>query len=127
MRVYQDAVYWLDCKITEQKESSFWQTRCKAIILGNLVPANCFETILHTKTDGILYRNISSPPRLRPQIILNDSSQVQSEDYNQCGTSMERTVTDEGETEPTIDFRIQGIPNSAIEEGEDDRVRLIKW
>ena len=80
-----------------------------------------------TKLKRLCIRKVSSlSPRPRPEIILKDAWQVQREDYHQRGTSTERPVSDEGKMEPKIDFRIQGIPNTAVEQDEDDRIPLIR-
>ena len=68
--------------------------------------------MVNTKTEEILYQEASLSPQ--PRIILKDVWQVQHEDFYQRGTSIGRFVAVEGKVEPKIDFRIQGIPYTAV-------------
>ena len=58
---------------------------------------------VNTKTEEILYQNISLSPRPPPKIVLKDAWQVQREDNHQRGTSTEKCAADEGKMEPRID------------------------
>ena len=57
----------------------------------------------------------SSFPRPSPEIVLKDAWHFQHEDYHERGTSTGRFAADEGKMEP-----------NAVEQEEDDRIRLIK-
>ena len=101
-------------KIAQESGLAFWQTRSNAVILHESVPDVCLEQVVNTKTEEILYQEASLSPHPPPRIILKGAWQVQHEDYNQRGTSVGRLVAVEGEVEPKIDFRIQGIPYAAV-------------
>ena len=78
---------------------------------------------MKTKTEEILYLKVSLSPCPPPKIILKDTWQVQSEACHQRGNSTGRLV---GKIEPNIDLRVHGLPHAAVEQEEDDRIRLFR-
>ena len=48
-KMTQDVMYWINSRIAEDKGLTFWQTRSRAFILYDSVPADCIEKLVSTK------------------------------------------------------------------------------
>ena len=123
-KVYQDAVHtgsiWKALKIKD-----WYSDKSDSTLLSfmTLFQSTVLKKWWIPKLKRFLYQKF---PYHVWGIILKDVWQVQREDYHQCGTSTERIVTDEDEMDSEIYFSIQAIPHSAVEQDEDNRIRLIK-
>ena len=49
LEIYQNTVYWCNLKVAHGKGLQFYQTRSKAIILCNTLPATCIEKVVYMK------------------------------------------------------------------------------
>ena len=83
------------------------------------------KKVVNTNTEKILFQKVSLSPRQPPKIILQDTWQVQREDFHERGTSTARPVADDERTELKIVFRVPGIPHAEGEK-EDDQIREIR-
>ena len=70
----QNAVYWCNLKLTQEKGLQFYQTRSHAIVLYNTLPAACIEKAVCMKTKDELIQKIHLTPRL-PRVVLNEFAQ----------------------------------------------------
>ena len=52
-KMTQDVMYWINSRKAEDKGLTFWQTRSRAFILYDSVPADCIEKLVSTKSDKI--------------------------------------------------------------------------
>ena len=43
---HQDTVYWVDIQLAQRKGLKFYQTRCNAIILYDVLPAYCIPKVV---------------------------------------------------------------------------------
>ena len=66
----QDAVYWVDIDLSNQKGLKIYQTRSNAIILQETLPACCMPKVVRLKTGEVLHEKVSMSPRLPPKISL---------------------------------------------------------
>ena len=56
----QDAVYWIHLVRAQEKGLQCWQTRSRAIILCDSVPADCIEKVVSLEGDRTLYQRVSA-------------------------------------------------------------------
>ena len=75
-KVHQNAVYWVQLSVAQQKGLIFYQTTSNAIILHNSVPANCMAKVRSVKNQEVLYERVSLSPRPPPKVILNSAWQL---------------------------------------------------
>ena len=67
---HQDAVFWVDINLANQKGLTFYQTRSNAIILPGTLPAYCIPKVERLKTGDVLYERPYLSPRPPPKISL---------------------------------------------------------
>ena len=107
MKVYQNAVLWINLKSAEDKGLAFWQTQFNAIIFHNSVPADRLEK----SAEEIPFQKTHLSPRLSPKVILRNAWQVRHNDYDQRGASAGQLAADE--------VAIQGISRAEVEQEEE--------
>ena len=110
-KVSQDAIYCINLRKAQDKGQKLWQTRSNAILLKDSVPVDCVERVVNTKTEEILCQIVSFISTLATTQLLWRIPGRFSSAWCQYGE--------------TLDFRIQGIPQAAVEQ-EDERTRGIK-
>ena len=67
---HQDAVFWVDIDLAIKEGITFYQTRSKAIILQETLPAHCIPKVDRLKTGEVLYEKSYLSPRPPPKISL---------------------------------------------------------
>ena len=67
---HQDAVFWVDINLANQKGLTFYQTRSNAIILQGTLPAYCIPKVMRLKTGEVLHEKSYMSPRPPPKISL---------------------------------------------------------
>ena len=67
---HQDAVFSVDINLAIAKGFQFYQTRSKAIILQETLPAYCIPKVVRMETGEVMYEKVYMSPRLPPQISL---------------------------------------------------------
>ena len=106
---HQDEVYWVDINLTIEKGLQFYQTRSKAIILQETLPAYCIPKVVRLKTGEVLYEKVYMSPRPPPKISLKH------EWKRELGSEVARQP--EGEVAPQANFfqPTQPTPNTSRE------------
>ena len=116
-KVYQDVTHLcINLNSAQEKGLVFWQNRSKAFILHE-----SFPELQRVCTRKLPYHHVHHQ-KLFWEMLGKFNTKI---DCHQRGTSAGKLVADEGIMEPKIDFRIQGISHAAVEQEEDDRIRLI--
>ena len=110
----------------------FYQTRSPAITLSDTLPAICIDKVACMKTREELYcRKYKSPKLLRVTLVLN-SQHVQKDVHvaeSRKSDDRENEVYQHRETcgsDHCVDFRIPGIPHSAVEQIETHRKEKVR-
>ena len=70
---HQNTVYWVGVKLAQEKGFKFYQTRSKAIILYDTLPAYCIPKAIMMETGEIIYEKVYASPRPPPKIFFNDN------------------------------------------------------
>ena len=60
-KVSEDAVYWIHLARAQEKKLKFWQTRSRAIVVHDSVPADCIEKVVSENADKTLCQRLSTP------------------------------------------------------------------
>ena len=124
-KVHQNTVYWCNLKVAQSKGLQFYQTLSNAIILYNTLPAVCIENVVNMKSGEDLYSKMCQSPEL-PQ---SYSSRFCITDARILPTSKREhpsTMSAESTVRPrcgNIDFRIQGLPHSTVQQQDDHTAR----
>ena len=63
-------MYWVDIKLAQKKGLKFYQTRSKAIVLCDTLPAYCIPKAIMMGTGEIIFEKVYSSPRLPPKMSL---------------------------------------------------------
>ena len=67
---HQNTVYWVDINLAPKKGLKFYQTRSKAIILYETLPAYCIPKAVRMETGEVIYAKVYASPRPPPKISL---------------------------------------------------------
>ena len=67
---HQDAVYWVDINLALKKGLKFYQTRSKAIILQETLPACCVPKVVGMESGEVITEKACMSPRAPPMISL---------------------------------------------------------
>ena len=70
---HQNTVYWVDIRLAQKKGLKFCQTRSKAIILYNTLPAYCLPKVIMMETGEIINEIVYESPRPPPKISFKDN------------------------------------------------------
>ena len=65
-------MYWVDIQLAQRKGLKFYQTRCKAIILYDTLPAYCISKVVVMEYGEIMYEKGYVSPRPPPKIFYTD-------------------------------------------------------
>ena len=65
---HQNTVYWVDINLALKKRLKFYQTRSKAIILLETLPACCVPKVVRMETGEVIYEKVYASPRPHPKI-----------------------------------------------------------
>ena len=57
---HQDGVYWIHLVRAQQKGLQFLQTKSRAIVLYDSVPADCIKKVVSLQGDRTLYQRVSA-------------------------------------------------------------------
>ena len=108
----------------------FCRTRSHAIVLYNTLPAICIEKAVCMKTKEELYHEVDQSSRL-PRVILKPNAQSGQQDQpdQEARKSCDHQSASGsyGETlSGNVDYRIPGIPHSAIQQQDTSRRETVK-
>ena len=127
---HQNTVYWCNLKLAQKRGLQFYQTRSHAIVLNNTLPADCIEKAVCMKTKEEPFHKENLTPRLRRVVVKANSHSGQQDQQDQdARTSCDQPSGSQsfGETWcKNVDFRISGIPLSAVEPQETHRKDKVK-
>ena len=65
---HHNTVYWVDIKLAQKKGFKFYQTRSKAIILYDTLPAYCIPKAIMMKSGEVTFEKIYASPLPPPKI-----------------------------------------------------------
>ena len=121
---------WCNLKLAQEKGLQFYQTRSHAVVLYNTLFAACIEKAVCMKTQDELYQKVRLTPRV-PRLVLKSNSQCGQQDLqSQDARSSWEPSSDSksyGETcNNTVDYRISGVPLSAVEQQDTTRENKVK-
>ena len=68
LKKHQNTVYWVDINLALKKGLKFYQTRSKAILLHETLPAYCIQKAIKMETGAIIYEKVFASPRPPPKI-----------------------------------------------------------
>ena len=117
---------WPNLKVAQKKGLTFHQTRSRAIIIHNTLPAACIVKVVAMSSGEVLYNKIYESPRAPRKVVLKHSWN----DGRQDTTSIEEraSTAHSGQCRETcsgeIDYWIQGLPHSTVEQ-EDHRRKVV--
>ena len=128
-------MYWDNLKVAQRKELTFYQTRSNAMILHSTLPASCIEIVVAMNSEVVLYNKVHESPCSPVKVALRTawsegrqdttntegrkSSAISGKDRETCCRS------DEGDTLPQIDCRIQGLFHSTVEQENCTRKEVV--
>ena len=126
----QNTVNWCNMKLAQEKDSRFYQTRSRAVVLYDTLPAACIEKAVCMKTQDELYQKVCSTPRA-PRVVLKSNSRYGPQDPQspeaRSSWDPSRDSKSYGETcSHTVDHRISGVPLSAVEPQNTIRENRVK-
>ena len=67
---HQNTVYWVDINLAQRKGLKFYQTRSKAIILHETLPACCIPEVVRMETGEVINEKVYASPQPPPKISL---------------------------------------------------------
>ena len=108
----------------------FYQTRSHAIVLYDTLPAVCIDKVVCMKTKDELFQKVRSTPRV-PRVVIQSNSKIGLQDQREQDaiTSNDQpsgsTCTWETGSN-TMDYRIPGVPLSAVEQQDTHRKDKVK-
>ena len=110
-RPHQNTVYWCNVKLAQKKGFQFHQTRSHAIVFYKAVCMNTEEELYHKVCQSPrVPRNALKPNSQSGQKDQRDQEARKSSDYQSVSGSY-------GETRSgNVDYRIPGIPHSAVQQ-----------
>ena len=121
-KIQQNALSWCNLRIAQSRGLQFYQTRTKAIILYNTLLEMCIEKVVIRKPAEELY-NKSYQSSIAPQrMVLKPNLNYERQDTtcSDARTSFDHSDKHGGTYKETCrggrDFRIQGLPHSAVQE-----------
>ena len=86
----QNAVYWVKLSRAQDQGLQLWQTKSHAIIVHDLVPAECIFKAISQNGDRILFERLSTP-RPAPKVTLRFNWQSQQQQQSICDDVSTRT------------------------------------
>ena len=104
---------------------TFYQTRSKAIIHRDSVPADCIEKVVNIKSKKILHESVYLSLRPPPKSSLASSTWRSSEDSKTKVECCEMCGKDETDMHTKVDYRIQRFSHAAVEQEDNARKELI--
>ena len=126
---FQNMVFWCNLKLAQEKglQFYFYQTRSRAVVRCNTLPAVCFQKAACMKTQDELYQKVRLTLRV-PRTVLQSNSQYSPQ--NQDARSYWELSSDSksyGEIcNNTMDHRTLGVPLSAVEHQNTTRENKVK-
>ena len=114
----------------QEKGLHFYQRWSHAVVLYNTLPAACIEKAVCMKTQDELYQKVRLTPRV-PRVVVKSNSQCGQQDpQNQdARSSWDRSSDSKSYWEicnNTVDYRILGVPLSAVEHQNTTRENKVK-
>ena len=135
-KVHQHTVYWCNLMVAQSKGLQLCQTRSNAIILHNTLPAMCIEEVVIRKSGEELYSKTYQSPTVPQRIVLKPNLHCGLQDItsSDARTSFDHSSKHKEECDGgaynescrgEIDFRIQGLLHSAVQEHDHIRKEAV--
>ena len=131
-KFHQHTVYWCNLKLARKRGLQFYQIRSHAIVLFDTLPSICIEKAVYRKTGEEWYSKINESLRV-PRIVLKPNPQFEGrhdlpqKDARQSADPQGKGNVSNGETScGTVDYRIQGKPQSAVRKVDANRNDIVK-
>ena len=137
-KIHQNAVSWCHMRVAQSKGLQFYQTRSNATILYNTLPTVCIEKVVNMKSGGELHSKMYQPPESPQRIVLKPKLHHGRQDSTnfEARASVDHLSREYGETRSgrvygetrcgNIDFRIRGLPHSAVQQQDDTHKEAVK-
>ena len=127
---FQNAVFWCNLKLGQERGLQVYQTRSHAVVLHNTLPAACIEKAVCMKTQDELCWKARLTPSV-PRVVLKSNSQDGTQDpqNRDARSSWEPSSDLKSYCEicnNTVDHRIPGVLLSAVEQQNTTRENKIK-
>ena len=131
-KIHPNTVYWCNLRVAQSKELQIYQTRSNAIILYNTLPATCIEKVVVRKSGEELYNEAYQSPVVPQRNVLKPNWNYERQDTTSSDARMSFDHSDKhgGTYRETcrgkIDFRIQGLRHSAVQEHDHIRKEAVQ-
>ena len=126
-KIHQNTVYWCNLRVAQSKGLKFYQTRINAIILyNNTLLAMCIEKVVVRRSGGencmVKSQRIVLKPNLNyeRQDTASSDARASFEHSDKHGGTYRETCRGE------IDFRIQGLLHSTVQEHDHIRKKAVQ-
>ena len=117
----QNTVFWCNLKLAQEKGLQLYQTLSHAVVLHITPVAACIERAVCMKTQEALYQKVRLTPRV-PRVVLKSNSQCGQQDLR----SRDARSSTEKIFNNTMNYRISGVPLSAVEQQDTTRENKVK-
>ena len=134
-KIHQNTVYPANLKIGQKKGLTFYQTRFNAIILRNTLPAACIGKVVVMNSEEVLKNKICESPRSPRKVVRilawhegrkdTSNSDERQSSVSSCQHRATCCGSNEGDMLRKSDYRIQGLPHSTDEQGDDTRTEVV--
>ena len=128
--VHQNTVYWCNLRVAQNKGLQSYQTRSNAIILYNTLSAMCIEKVVIRKSGEELYRKMYQSPITPQRLKPNLNYERQDTTSSDARTSLDHSDKHGGTFRETcrgeMDFRIRGLPHSAVQDHDHIRKKAVQ-
>ena len=130
-KIRQNTVYWCNLRVAQSKGLQFFQTRSNAIILHNTLHAMCIEKVVVKKSGEELYNKTYQSPTAPQRFVLMPNVNYERQDTtsSDARTTFDHSDKHGGTYKETcrgeIDFRIQGLHYSAVQEHDRTRKQTV--
>ena len=118
-------MYWCNLKLAHKRGLQCYQTRSHAIVLYSALPAICIEKAVCMKTKEELYHKVYLSPGL-PRVVLKANSQSGQQDQQEQDARTSWSKSSRETWRNNVDYRIPGIPHSAVEQSDTNRRDTVK-
>ena len=137
-KVHQNTENWCNLKVAQSEGLQFYQTRSNAIILYNTLPVVCIEKVVNMRSGEESYSKMCQSLELPQRIVLKANLNYGRQDTTnfEARASVDHLSREYAETCSggeygetrcgNIDFRIQGLPHSIVQQQVDTRKETVK-
>ena len=131
-KTHQNTVYWCNWRVAHSKGLQFYLTRSNAIILYNTLPAVCIEKVVIRMSGEELSCKTFQSPILLQRIVLKPNLHYGRQDTTSSGVrkSFDHSDKHDGTCREAcrgeMDFRVQGLPHSTVQEQDHIRKEAVQ-